>query len=338
MRNLFLSPIEAADLIKTGKVMFVSGAEALLSALPKGAWIGGTTAYFMTDEGGACRDDKLFCTIFDEAIGVRTAILPADRLAELTSRRFGHGFACIVAPAFSVTHQRYAVEGPALPGLYNQPVFGWVAGVRLDLVGSVKPKVIDGVTGDIAEDGLATLWVELPAMFEVDLDIVNLFTAGDGDVITFPEEGFVAKDCLVNGKPTNFARYVIETGLDTRLPLVADYSGAMINVSFQEVDAEASQVRFYAPVVPGAPYRLARAISDDTRAYQQAGEGEDAAKMLSCNCILNYLYADLEGRSAGGFVGPVTFGEFAYILLNQTLSRLTVRQPAVAEKPIVAMA
>lgn len=40
--------------------------------------------------------------------------------------------------------------------------------------------------------------------------------------------------------------------------------------------------------------------------------------------VENFLYAELEGRQAGGFVGPVTFGEIAYVLLNQTLVRLSV--------------
>lgn len=335
MKNLFLSLAEAADLIATGAVVFASGSEESLKALPRGKWIGGTTAYFMAEDGGVCRDDKVFCTVFDEALDARTAILPADRLARLTQDRFAHGFACIVAPAFSTTHQRYAVEGPALPGLYNQPVFGWVAGVRLDRLEVQTPKVVDGATGQMVEDGLATLWVELPPSVEVDLDIVNLFTAGEGDVITFSQEGFTVANCEVNGQSVNFAHYVTENKLDTRLPLVADYSGAMINVSFRAIDPEAGQVSFYAPVVPGAPYRLAKPVLDHGRTYSQAGSGGEAGRMLSCNCILNYLYDDLEGRSAGGFLGPVTFGEFAYILLNQTLSRLTVTHPAVAREAVL---
>ncbi|MBM4779270.1 MAG: hypothetical protein GQE15_16305, partial [Archangiaceae bacterium] len=41
--------------------------------------------------------------------------------------------------------------------------------------------------------------------------------------------------------------------------------------------------------------------------------------VFACNCILNYLYGALEGRTAGTMVGPVTFGEVAYMLLNQTM-------------------
>lgn len=330
MRNLFVSLPEAIELVNSGVTAFISGAEAALQALPRGNWIGGTTAYFVTDDGGVCTDDRLFCTVFDEAANARSAILPSDQLARLTQERFEHGFACIVAPAFSTTHQRYAVEGPALPGLYNQPVFGWVAGVRLDRAAEQSPKIVDGATGEMTGDGLAVLWVELPPTLEADLDIVNLFEIGEGDTIVFPQDGFTVTDCLVNGAKVNFASYVEEVGLDIRLPLVADYAGAMINVSFRDIDRPAGKVNFYAPVVPGLPYRLARSIPDDGAAYSAAGRGGEAAKMLSCNCILNYLYADLEGRSAGGFIGPVTFGEFAYILLNQTLSRLVLRDSAAS--------
>ena len=45
---------------------------------------------------------------------------------------------------------------------------------------------------------------------------------------------------------------------------------------------------------------------------------------FSCNCVLNYLYAGLEGKKTGEFNGPATFGEIAYQLLNQTLVYLTI--------------
>ena len=39
----------------------------------------------------------------------------------------------------------------------------------------------------------------------------------------------------------------------------------------------------------------------------------------ACNCILNYLYGELEGKKTGKITGPITFGEIAYQLLNQTM-------------------
>lgn len=46
--------------------------------------------------------------------------------------------------------------------------------------------------------------------------------------------------------------------------------------------------------------------------------------VFSCNCILNYQYAGLEGKKSGSVTSPVTFGEIAYQLLNQTLVYLNI--------------
>ncbi|MBF9025922.1 hypothetical protein HKCCD6035_10255 [Rhodobacterales bacterium HKCCD6035] len=48
----------------------------------------------------------------------------------------------------------------------------------------------------------------------------------------------------------------------------------------------------------------------------------------SCNCTLNYLYGEMEDKSVSGFTGPMTFGEIAYMLLNQTLVRLELQKAA----------
>jgi hypothetical protein len=46
--------------------------------------------------------------------------------------------------------------------------------------------------------------------------------------------------------------------------------------------------------------------------------------VFSCNCVLNYLHGQLEGRHTGALLGPMTFGEIAYQLLNQTLVHVSV--------------
>jgi hypothetical protein len=102
--------------------------------------------------------------------------------------------------------------------------------------------------------------------------------------------------------------------------LVADYNGAMVNISFQAVDAAARKVSLYAPVFEGVSYRVARPLADDyTVIFQRALRAHTEAPVFACNCILNYLYGGLEGKKTGGITGPITFGEIAYMLLNQTL-------------------
>lgn len=48
----------------------------------------------------------------------------------------------------------------------------------------------------------------------------------------------------------------------------------------------------------------------------------DLTPVFTCNCILNYIYGELEGRQLPGPRGPMTFGEVAYQVLNQTMAYL----------------
>jgi hypothetical protein len=323
MRNMFLSTREASDLIASGVVLLAAGSAQALAALPRGKWIGGSTPYFMTAEGGRLDHDKVFCTVLDNAVDVRCAVAGESELPSLLSDRFGNGFSYLLIPAFSAVHQRFAVDAHGLPGLYDQPLIGWVTGIDLGDLGKVKPIVVNGMTGETLEDKAVVMHVALKPDIFAEADIVNLFTQGDGPDLVFPTTGFSASTCVVDGAERNFAEWLRETGAGTELPLVANYNGAMINVAFQGVHE--NKVDFYAPVVAGRIYRLAASVGDYPSAYgTYCNSLHDAggATALSCNCILNYLYASLEGRTTGSFTGPVTFGEIAYILLNQTLVRL----------------
>jgi hypothetical protein len=322
MRNLFVSVQDAAALIRSGRKMLVAGSHAALAALPVGDWIGGSTPYFITPEGGVRDHDRVFCTVLEDAPEVRIDVLAEDELGRLCDRRFAQGFTYALVPAFSPVHQRFAIEVPDLPALYAQPLVGWVAGVDLADIGRVSPCVVDGRTGQAHTNATVVMYVSLAGDRFAEADIINLFTAGAGDDIAFDTTGFSAIDCRVNGVKTNFAAYLRRTGVDTVRPLVSNYAGAMVNVSFRAVGPD--QVDFYAPVVAGRLYRLAAPVGDYAAAYGACCQAEIGAAMLSFNCILNYLYAGLEGHRTGDFVGPVTFGEIAYILLNQTLVRLDV--------------
>jgi len=102
------------------------------------------------------------------------------------------------------------------------------------------------------------------------------------------------------------------------MPLVGDYSGTGINVSFKAIEGDT--VYLYAPVFKNIQYRIAKPISDYEKAFRQHFESVcDKGVAFSCNCILNFLYGGLEGKSVDAFAGPITFGEIAYQLVNQTL-------------------
>ncbi|MEI4473037.1 DUF6976 family protein [Frigidibacter sp. MR17.24] len=325
MRNEMLSPAEAAARILDGAVMVIAGDEALLRQLPRGNWIGGTSVYFVTEGGGCVDRDRLFCTVFDTAVGAEVRHLDVENLSRIAEGYRPNGVTFIMIPAFSLAHSEFAVAGSGFPGLFNQPLVGWVTGVHLDEIGKRSPLVINGATGKAEDEGAVLLHVQLPEGQRANLDILNIFSQGDvaQDTLVFDGDGFSTKLVTVNGVQRPFADYIAETGLDPRLPLVANYAGALINVSIQSVDEQTGEVRFYAPVVKGVEYRQARPVGNYVEAFASgaggAGEGE-----FSCNCILNYLYGGLEGQSTGGYTGPVTFGEIAYILLNQTMVHLDI--------------
>ena len=324
MRNQFLDVAGAAAIIKSGRPMLVAGAEEVLNQLPRGSWIGGTSSYFLTDAGGMADQSRIFCTEIEPALETRIATYPVDGLTALTQDRFAHGYSSLLIPAFSQAHTSFALDAAGYADIFAQPLVGWIAGIHLDDLNRKKPKVYNGGTGEVLEDAAVALHVQLPDQAMAHVDIVNLFEQGSGDRIVFPTKGFEASECLVNGERMNFARYCQTTEVDTRLPLVANYAGAMINVSLQNVDPDAGRVSFYAPVVDGVEYRLARPVDDYVAAFSELA-GKGGGEAFSCNCVLNYLYAELEGRHTGAFTGPATFGEIAYMLLNQTMVHLTIK-------------
>lgn len=323
MRNEFYTVAQAAEQIAAGKVMLVAGSPAVLAVLPPGKWIGGSTPYFMTAEGGVKDDEHLFCTVVDEARDCRIDTVPAGDIGRVLTGRFTQGFSYVLVPAFAAVHERFAMEAPNLPDLFAQPLIGWVTGVDLMELGRTKPVAVDGRTGKFHDDSAVVMHVALDENHAAEAEIVNLFRLGEGDDITFPQTGFSAERCFVNGEELNFAAYLRDVSADTALPLVSDYTGAIINVSFQAVMHD--RVEFYAPVVAGRRYRLAAPVGNYGTAYGAHCTALRAGAGLSFNCILNYQYAALEGKTTGGFIGPVTFGEIAYMLLNQTLVQLEVK-------------
>jgi len=328
MKNAMMTPAEAAARIEAGAVLVIAGAEPVLSALPRGKWIGGTSVYFLTDAGGVCDSERVFVTEIPEAMGARVRHVATEALPDLTAQKFDNGVTMILIPAASPAHSRFAIEGATYPGLFDQPVMGWITGTHLNDLGKLAPKIVDGATGQVHQDGALLLHVELPAGTAAELDITNLFVQdGTADVITFDSEGFSATTARVNGTEVNLAGYLAEKGIGAELPLVADYAGAMINVSFQNIDTAAGRVDFYAPVMTGTEYRLAKSPGDYAEVFaREIGAG--SATEMSCNCILNYLYGQLEGKTTGAYTGPATFGEIAYILLNQTMVHLKLTPAA----------
>lgn len=322
--NTLMSIADASALIRAGAPLSIAGRPAALDALPPGKWIGGTTPYFMTEQGGVVVDDgRVFVTDFSSTAGVEVACFAADSLERISGEAPDNGFALAIIPAESECHRRFATEAASYPHAFLRPTVGWIAGVDL-AEPDARPAVYDGRTATAMHDGAVVLHVTLPEDEMALVEIVNLFQPEHGDVIHFDETSFHPETCLVNGERRSFAEYVIETGhAEGKLPLVGDFAGAHVNVSLREIDEENGWVSLYAPVFSGVDYRFAAPVGDYAAAFREAlarRPGEGTA--WSCNCILNFLFGDLEGREIGGYAGPITFGEIAFQLLNQTLVRI----------------
>ena len=327
LQQILVTPEIAANMIRSGATLAIAGDEDALAALPSGNWIGGTIPYFMSQQGGVTTRKHLFVTPLDFHPGLTPTIRHYDvaSLSQVCAEAPANGFSLIILPAFSEAHFEYAHHAAMYEEMFMKPLVGWIAGIHLDDMGKRSPKVRDGRSGELLDNQAVVVHVPLPENVSANVSIVNLFSQGDGDLIEFETSGFEASTCLVNGKPTSLAKYLQRIGHDTRLPLVADYSGALINVSLKAVDEKQDIVQFYGPVFPHVAYKLARPFSGSYEtAFGQAIADLPEKAGFSCNCVLNYLYCELEGKRTGHVTGPMTFGEVAYVLLNQTVVHLTL--------------
>lgn len=325
MNNKLHDKQSVIDMINEGQNLILAGHENILKELPKGSWIAGTIPYFMDIEGGCSTADKIFVTqLPDCVVSSNINAYSADTVKNVYTDGPSNGFGIIIVPATSATHAAFALDSHTYSGFAMHPLIGWISGVFLEDLGKITPKVFDGTTGTVMEDGAVVMNIELPANKIADIDIINVFQQGDGDTITFPTDGFSAKDVYINGEKTNFVDYLTTNEIDLKLPLVADMYGAMINTSFQSLNEEEKQADLYAPVFKGVPYKIAKPTENYEKDFTSRIPTDANNVFFSCNCILNYLYAELEGKQTGKFTGPITFGEIAYQLLNQTLAYITI--------------
>lgn len=315
---------EVSAAIQQGLCLSIAGDEALLRQLPAGQWVGGTIAYFMGQDGGKTTKNELFMTeipTFGRCAEIKFYAL--EELETVCLEAPENGFSLIVLPAFTDIHSFFARQGSQFPDMFMKPLVGWVAGFHLGDSG-VTAKVINGQTQQMDDQRAIVMHVALPAEKVARVELVNLFTQGGGDVIRIAETGFTAGHCTVNGKSMLLSDYVTQNKIDTRLPLVADYSGAAVNVCIKEVRLAEQEVDFYGPLFTDVDYRFAAPIVDYAAQFKEAVPAEAFKANFACNCILNYLYLELEGKKVSSVLGPMTFGEIAYQLVNQTMVYLII--------------
>ena len=308
--------------IEDGKVLHIAGTEALLRKLPKGSWIGGSTEYFIAEQGGLISGGLLCVTEIDcEDFSIKT--YDVGEIKNVGNDAFVNGFSIVIIPFDSEIHKVYSENAAGYEHIFMRNITGWIAGCNLD-VPKQTPIAVNGALPEAYPDKAVALHLKIPEDKNVRVNIINVFSQDEASpVIEFTREGFSAVNCLVDGKETVFADYITQNDIDTKLPLVGDYSGNGVNISFKSV--EDGTVNFYAPVFSGIKYRMAQRLPDYAAAFQvniEKASGDNA--VFSCNCILNFLYGRIEDEKVEKFNGPLTFGEIAYQLVNQTLVYVTV--------------
>ncbi len=310
-----------AAMINGGYPMQIAGSETLLRKLPKGNWIGGSTEYFMTEEGGRISGEMLFVTEFPYNYTIQS--YGAEDIDIVAVDAYDNGFSILIIPFDSAVHRLYAENAAGFPSMFMKNITGWISGVNLSKIGQT-PIAVNGVTGEAYSDKAVALHLEVPAGKTVRMNIINLFSQDAGaPLIEFEEEGFSVRHCLVDGKKTVMNDYIAEREVDPRFPLVGDYSGVGVNISIKSI--ENGIVNFYAPVFSGIEYRFAKPVSDYAGAFnERIAQLKNVNAAFACNCILNFLYGGLEYKRIEAFAGPITFGEIAYQLVNQTLVYVTV--------------
>jgi hypothetical protein len=327
----------AARMIGNGRILLLAGTENDLSTLPEGCWIGGTADHFATPSGGVAAAGQIFYTDFtDIADAASWRSFDAGDIHEIALDYPENGFAILILPGFSQLLGRVAGRIMEFDGLYNMPLMGWVSAVSLEglphILPPVSPKTFAGGP-QAADERAAVLYVSLPAQYFAQLHIANLFAPGTGPKIRFLQPGqFSNGDCLIDGVRSNLAQYIAEHGIDRRLPLVADHEGALLNVAIVLADPATGRVMFLSPVSPALTYRFAEEILDYKAEFARAAAEIDLDQAAhACICALHYYYAGLtqlpkiKGAQTGpAITAPVTFGQIAYTVLNQTLACLTI--------------
>lgn len=324
--NELLTPEEANAVIARGCVLHIAGDERALRRLRPGNWIGGTTPYILTNEGGVVERDKVFVTelpVRPDAIS--TSFVDIGHIPAISVEAPRFGFTLVVMPAMSEIHNIYGLTSANIPGIRDIAVMGWVSGLHADDLGKTKAKVFNGLTGEVADDRIVVMRARLPSSKQAKVDIVNLVEPEEDTALVFDTPSFTVRDCEINGERQNFYDFAVRKGVGVHQPLVTDLNGEPICVSLRSLDAQTRTVQLFAPVMRGHVYRFGDAVSGFRDRLIRTIEERALRPVLACQCFHNYAFGGLQAPSPYPLPGPVVFGELAHVLMNQTLVCLSIK-------------
>ena len=310
---------EVSAMIREGKKLLLAGDAGLLSQLPKGEWIGGSTPLFLLRNANRVTSyDKIFVNKLPDFV-TKTVIKEYDEtnIHDIFNDGPENGFTVLILPFVKPVTTEYAMNAANFENFAAYPVCGWVSGQPLDKILTKKAYTASGISPSISSDKGVAMHISLPKSKYAEINIFNPYEQNDGDVITFDQSGQVIKDVYINGIKRNFAEYFHEKKYDGNyLPLVANYSGAMLNIS---CIAAGDQMQLSAPVFEHIEYRFAKI-------NPQITEPElDSDKIIfSFTCVHIFLQPEYCEKYLKKMDGAVVFGEIAYQFVNQTTVYVTI--------------
>ncbi|MEM6643519.1 MAG: hypothetical protein AAF616_11115 [Bacteroidota bacterium] len=326
MKNKLYTLEEAQKILADGQNAMVGAEEEILAQLPKGNWIGGTIPYFMDQNGGTVSQDQVFINFLDDPIEFSAIkAYPEDKLAEIFDDYPEWGVSFIVLPGLSSCAFKYPFVVKQTNDVFKSPIVGWTSGVLWDDLGKKSPKVINGATGEIHDDKAMVMHCNLPSNITPELGIINI-QEPEGPFLEFEKEEAEVRDVIIDGKVENLYDYFKGKGMEIDRPLITDVNGSLINIAVKGYDDDAKTVSFYTPVWPGYKYQVSKPLADYEEKFEKEYKKIDAEIQFNCNCLYNYFFGNLEGKKTGDITGLITFGEVAYLQLNQTMVYLTLRK------------
>ncbi|MCR4591264.1 MAG: hypothetical protein K5668_10655 [Lachnospiraceae bacterium] len=308
---------ETIKLINEGKVLHIAADDSLLQQLPKGRWMGGTTPYLMSEKGGIQTTEWLLVDEIGYADEVRIVSYGKYNIFQVVEDCYENGLTILIMPYGSGVSIQYSKGAPEIEELLMHPIVGWIAGFDLEKGGI--PRVYDGTVGESYTDKAVVMYLKLPEGKTAMINMINIFSDDKSEPpICFNAIDYSVKNCKLDGKEINLAEYIEGNKLDTDMPILTEYNGVYLNSTVKSV--ENGEVTFYAPIFRDMDYRFAVPVEDYAAEFRRKiSEAGATNPVFSCNCVLNFIKGELEGKEIPPFTGPAAFGEIAYHLLNQTL-------------------
>ena len=319
MTQGLFTPAEVSAMILAGDNLLLAGDAKLLSQLPAGNWIGGSTPFFILHpENRTTSFDRIFVSqLPDFVTNVDVREYDETNIQNIFKDGPQNGFTVLIMPYASPVALEYSVNATNYEDFAVYPVCGWLSGQPLEIIMTEKSVTASGIGPCVSSEKGVAMHITLPESKYAEVHIFNPYKQGTGDSIMFEESSLVVKDAMINGEKRNFAEYLRGIGYDMQMPLIASYSGAMINDVICDISGPV--VPMSAPVFKDVDYRLG--VVDD--AIVEPTLMSDKI-IFSVTCIGNFLQPHICEQYLRKMNGPVVFGEIAYQQIGQTTVYVTV--------------